>query len=882
MQTRQIRLPVSRLGMLPTVVGVALLLAAIAALGLLRWPNLLVYDVAIRATIPHQHTARVVLVETPGALFRGAESTLPELVGRLRQAGASQVLLLAPDTGMTPAAAARLTEDPAVAWGRPTRLQRADAGGVRLHVAPWTLPDSGIVTPPLTEFGTARALPLSGMTDEGPRRSAVASIALAAGHDTTAPLVWINFNSGREQLPRVTAGQVLAGTLPQALFAGRVAVVGAPLEEYDTAIITPRSPLTGPVSPAEFQALALDTLLGDARIHFVQGMAAVLTVLAIFLLHVVLFQRLSVMAGAALAVATLTLAGVATLAGLSELRTFLPFAEIALAIAGAHALVHIWRGQREDREIADLHASLRNKINARRFIAGFHDSEQPWQQLILLVNQHLTLSRSIFLEAVPGDHRVREIASINCSINDISERRRDFQRTPYSAALREELPLVLAKPYFNALNPAEREFMAALTTHGGEVLGFWAFTVIPDAHWNREQFLSNTQAFAAQISELLWQRHLWREKQARQQELPRRLLTADLRPGGFCELRHSLSLIETRLDTLEDIFNGMSTAAALYDLFGHVVQGNARMESLARAAGLRLYDMPAVDLLCAATGCNADEARARLRYAVVQRLPVEVSTQLPGIDGVFLLRLRALQHDDNHNDTACIGGGPQQPFALLGILIELVDVTASRESMALARDLGEHVLRQIASAVREGMDRDALATLVDAAATLVDRSLQPVRDVALPLDVGHLLRRVVDRNADRLARARVTTELALPDTLPLVFGDVVQLERTCEDALDLLLADAPADTRIKATATMDGEGLRITLAGNGFGIPQDKVDAVFRDAATPAMSTPLGRLRGARDRLSAAGSALAVASAPGEGFRVTLTLQPFRLGDRAL
>lgn len=878
MRARQARLPQSGTGMLPATLAVALLLALVTAFSLLRWPNLLAYDAAVRATVARDHAARTVLVETPGRLFQEKDSDLPRLVEGLRAAGAVRILVLPPESGLHAELASRLATDTALAWGRPVRLQRSGGDAGVHHLAPLVIPEAGVALPPRIELGTARALPLRAMTDEGPRDSVVATVAASLGHDVAGDVVWVNFNNGREQLPRVNAEQVLSGTLPADLLRGRVAVVGLPLEEHAIGIDTPRSSSTGPLSPAEFQALALDTLLGDAGIRFLQGATAALLVIALFLLHVVLFQLVAATTGAALGLASLGLVVVAGLLLLGVAGVFLPLTEVALAIALAHALVHVYRGLREDDEVADLHARLRNKISARRFVTGFQDSQEPWQRLIALVNQHLTLTRSIFLETIPGEHRVREIASLNCSIDEIGERRRDFQRTPYSTALREDLPLELVKPYFATRNAAEREYMAALT-YGGEVLGFWAFTVVPGQHWNREQFLRNTQAFATQISELLWQRRAWQQRQAREDGLPQRILTADVRRLGFGELRHSLAMIESRLDTLEDIFNGMSTAAALYDLFGQVVQCNTQMETMARTAGLPLYDMPVVELLVAVTGCSAEDARARLRHVVVQQQPVEIAAKVPGVDGAFLLRLRTLRHD---TADARIHEAPRQPFELLGVLVELVDVTAARDSLTLARDLCEHVLGEIRRRIAAGADGEQVSALVNDSLALVGRSLQPVRDQALPLDASRALQRSVERAADAFAAARVALHLAPKSGLPLVLGDAVLLERVFEEALALLVGDAPANTQVQVSTRLEADGLHVTFRGNGFGIPQEKVDSVFRDLATPSLSTSLGRLRVARDRLREAGDDLEVASAPGEGYRVDIRLRPFRLGEHAL
>lgn len=79
---------------------------------------------------------------------------------------------------------------------------------------------------------------------------------------------------------------------------------------------------------------------------------------------------------------------------------------------------------------------------------SFMETEDPWSKIAVMVQQQLKLERSIFLEKVHKDHRVREINAINCSINDIIEQRRDFHRDPYKAALSARTLTETNRPYF--------------------------------------------------------------------------------------------------------------------------------------------------------------------------------------------------------------------------------------------------------------------------------------------------------------------------------------------------------------------------------------------------------------------------------------------------
>lgn len=856
---------------LPAVLAACLL--ALILSGLPRPVELLAYDSMTRLAMDSSRQSPVVLVEIPATFTADGGQALTRLVARLEADGARRVMLFAPAQDLTTPSVATLAADPRFSWIRP--LHR-EGGSARV----WTpepnpgLQEAGVAPPPVTLLGVARSVDLAVLTAQGAFPHAV---ALAAG--LPAPpggQLYINFNRGREAIPRVSAHQVQAGEIPSQLFRDRVVVLGLPLEAAAAGIDTPQSPARGALSLAEFQAMAISTALDDAAITVIDGLAAAALVVATYLVLSLLFMWLSAGAGmaAGFALAALLVAGSVLLLGIAHL--YLPVVQVILAGVAAYAAAHVLHTRQQDAELSSLHARILNKIHARRFVPGLHESDYPWQQLVSMLNQHLALNRSIILAKVAGDHRVMEVASLNCGLDSIAERRRDFRRTPYSTALASSLPIELRKPYFVAAHPDELAFMVPLSFHG-EVLGFWAYTVIPGEHFNRERFLDNTHVFAREIAELLWQREQWQDRKRREGTLLYRLLRRQPRRTTPTELTTSLARVESRLDTLEELFNGLTEAVVLYDLFGEIIQANQRMEAIARTAGLRLYDLSAADLLGALTGGDTDAARARLRHAVLQRKSVEIEATLPGTDTGFLLRIRALQHD--HTD-ARIADSLQQPFALLGILIEFIDISATQERLAVARDLGDHLLEELSHEITRGSDPGRLTTLVGEARRVLDQGLRTSRADGL-VDARRLLHRLLARQAERLARDRIQTELLLPARMPLVHGEAEQLERLLDNALQLLADDAPAGTVLSVSATRQDSRLTLLLSGNGFGIPQEKVDAVLDAPATPVMSSPLSHLRADRDRLREEGGDLVIRSTPGEGFRIEVSLRSFHLSKAA-
>ena len=91
---------------------------------------------------------------------------------------------------------------------------------------------------------------------------------------------------------------------------------------------------------------------------------------------------------------------------------------------------------REESLILKMSADLNARLSKKVLPPSFFQTQDPWDKLHSFINQQLNLRRSIFLTKVPSDHRVEAIHALNCSIEDIKEMRRDFQRVLHSVCAR--------------------------------------------------------------------------------------------------------------------------------------------------------------------------------------------------------------------------------------------------------------------------------------------------------------------------------------------------------------------------------------------------------------------------------------------------------------
>jgi PAS domain S-box-containing protein len=146
-----------------------------------------------------------------------------------------------------------------------------------------------------------------------------------------------------------------------------------------------------------------------------------------------------------------------------------------------------------------------------------------------------------------------------------------------------------------------------------------------------------------------------------------------------------------------------------------------------------------------------------------------------------------------------------------------------------------------------------------------------------PIDLADMVRRVLERWSDELARAGCPLELRLNDPIKGTWDSV-----RVEQVLDILLANAVkfgAGKPVEVTAAVDGTEAHLIVQDNGIGIAPDdqrRIFARFERAVPTRHYGGFGRgLWISRNVIQAHGGDIRVSSVPGRGsrFEVTLPLQ---------
>lgn len=832
---------------------------------------------------------RVLLVETQA----GARHDWAALANRLLDAGARQVVFVSPLEVEDVRGLATLPREKVLLGQAP-----GDAGDGSPLRAPTPLPEevagkleTALVALPGREGGSQRYQ----FSDFriGPRLlpSIEKRAAQAAGIAAVPAEFGINFHRGMS-LPRVTAERLQREVPVPELVQDRTVLVGhaaAPwLAHYDA----PGLPRGKRLSELELHGLALDTLLQDKA---VRGFGLPGTALALILSGVALvvaFQPLRLFS--AFQVSLVLIAGSVPLAWVTMhlFNLWPPVLELSLITALVFALVYRAKARADDRRLRGLLADTSAKLHNRYLPAGFAETDEHWIHVTKLVDQILQLNRTIFLERIPGGHRVREIRALRCSVGDIDEMRRDYQRAPYTLAIEQRGMVeidIARRPFLKVQPGAERQFLVPLI-FGGDVLGFWAFGLTTEHVGDFARFRTMVDNIAQQIGELLYQRQLWQARRASEGEAWRRYLSDDA-----IALHHRLSqaivALERRVSSFEHLFAGLSTAAIVFDLFGRVVLVNERMSTLLAGAGIAPFDMTATDLISLLSGQRGERVRDTVQSLLSATAPTTLPARLPGDDaGHYILAIRSLEQDPD-------AGGEATPFRSHGLLLELVDVAdihriygVKGELMTyLGYQLNNHLTSVLGAMKLLQTSPAALAEmnpLVDAQCRKAAATLARVQDLltheleidfggSYPVDPREALTRAVETVRPAASARDVGCELHMPTTPFLVYANPRELGTTLATLLGFLVEDAVEGSRVHITVTDHGAQVDFSLSNSGFGMPPERFDASLAAASDNGRDSFAG-LQRALQRIVGWGGEAKVVTGLGEGFTVNLTLRAFQ------
>lgn len=662
----------------------------------------------------------------------------------------------------------------------------------------------------------------------------------------------INFIGGTGRIPKVKLAQALAGNLVSELMAGRTVLIGVyglePLASY----FTPLSTATEQTSDVQYHAFALDTLLAERAIWVLPGWVVLLVIMSITVATLIFCQYLAFQRSLVVSV-VLTLCYVLTCwLTLHGLFLWIPLVELVLAQWLTFALVWRYRIVQENQVLDSTLFNLSVNLQEKAFPVSFYSSQDPWTQLIVMINQSLNLNRMIFLERVPDDHRLKEIKAFKCSINDVIELRRDYERTPYSTVIQEHKPLLQEKPYLKPLTVEDQQYLAPLI-FAGDVLGFWAFTVEPGTVKSTLKFLALTQAYMTQISEILYYRQEWQKLVAQENNKFWTYLSFRTGAKSYQMLNQSVALLDRRIAELQQVFNSLNTGGVLYDLFGRVLLLNKYMEELAQSVDLKLYNMTALDFITAVTGYDAADARNIMQKTIFDREMCSIPISHFKANRDFILHIQPLKlqdHKQQINDSAPV-------FQITGILCELEDVTDLKAIYRLKEQMFERFSFQMRNdlatmAFALSIFEDATKSTVEKTLALssirgkIEETLTTLKSVneqmnieieslasslgRYPINGQEAIKKAIAVLKEYAASRAISLHLKIPGLLSLVFASPTELYSVFHTVLTAMIDDSFEGADVWIEIEEKNEWVHYYFRNNGIGIANNKLQQLNENA----------------------------------------------------
>ncbi|MGN7611583.1 hypothetical protein ACQZV8_05790 [Magnetococcales bacterium HHB-1] len=715
----------------------------------------------------------------------------------------------------------------------------------------------------------------------------------------------INFNGGIEHLPRIRLERALEGGLVESLVKDRTVIIGLRGEHAGTGVIVPTVSADHALTHLEFHAMSLDTLLSERVIRESSEQIRLLVLFLITIITTLSCRWLSIQMIYWLALGTFLVNSLIIWGLVAFFHLWFPFMEVLLAEFITVAFVIHQKNRTEALFLSSMVRTLATEVQERFSPPGFFESDEHWTQIITMVGQTLHLKRIIFLERVPGDHRVKEVKALYCSLEDINEMRRDYERAPYSDAIEQNgLVRVTFRNYFKDTGgPEERQWLYPLI-FTGEVMGFWAFTTDGSEDKDLSGFEKAVEDFGLQITELLYQRQSWRERNQAPGNILLRWWSRETgEQAQMNSLHKSITFIERRLGGLEDVFNGLETGAILYNLFGNVLHVNRRMTELAKTIDLSPFELSALDFIVKLCEQDATEVRTILRQTILEHQPTVLPVTTFSDSGKnFVLQIRPLggSGEDGEEEEGGAAYTDVVLFQMKGILIELVDITVMKSFYKLKEQVMDRVFCQM---------RDDLSTVVMAGYllnrkqrihaeqersvgkllnekmgrmvhTLEQAQIQLARDVDVesithyPVDGRTPILRAVNGLEKKAQDRLVNFDVHVPKVMALVHAAPDQFFDVLHAILSLLVNDAAEETVVVVEVKESDGHITYRFSNTGFGMPNDRFQE-YLFGSGELVSTEFKQLRWAWRVVRNWQGNLTASSEMGEGIRVTLTLDAF-------
>lgn len=864
---------------------ISLLYGALNYLGLIGLSNIGLYD-ALSLRFYQPITSRTVVVEFNPSLSKSDFSSYLDSISKAKPSGV--VLVLPDDENMQ--SWSEFAQAQNLSYAKRLGLAFGDSGKASIQERSAWQPSAGYVLPLSALRGINRSLPISASATQRFPSFLNAYLDTVLASSEYVESEYIDFVNVPRSIPFIAMQTIQSQPFADELFQNRFVLITVKEPHFHSGVTTPFYVEGLSISEMQYQAMALEAIMNKAFVSLLPLWAGIVVLMGVAVAGFLLLTSNELKWAKILILALFVVVLPLIYVGFTSLRFIPPLTEAFLSICVAANMFFYVKRKEDNAVLLKINNEVQTRLKHTILPKSFTQGDDPWSKIAVLVQQQLKLHRSIFLEKVPGDHRVREINAINCSIDDIHEMRRDFLREPYKSAINARNLTETNRPYFKHKADNETEFLIPFLV-GVDVLGFWALTVIDEENWNRKRFNANVENMANQISQLL----LYKQRWARREELTlwRRLRAWFYSENQYLNTLHNVEQLTKKIDFIHRMFATMNTATIIYDLFGQVIEINHAMEALAEKLHLSVFNLSALSLLHHITGLDEDLLRGRLRAIILHQNKEQLVTTVEVGEESFVLSVRPIISSENTLNS-------DAPFKVLGLLCEFFDAAEVRDIQNIERSL----YSQFSARIKNHLSAIQMASLqierhfgnkdAQMVSHMIQSELQDAAEVTR--NTQKLMRSISERKESRLlpfdafklvqTRAEgfrndghelLNIHTQFPIFVSLGYGNLELITSALDAIFTVLEEDAIAPKTIKVSGkNLIRKGkcwVYIRFVSEGYGLPLNYINQLQSGEIGQGDNTNISQLAKLIKELKSWGMGAKIKSRLGKGLTVIVALE---------
>jgi len=667
----------------------------------------------------------------------------------------------------------------------------------------------------------------------------------------------INYLAGQGELPRISSGQILDDNLIEELVKNKIILIGQAVNEMGYSFFTPISE-NYPTSLLELQGYSLATLLEEKKITEFTPLHLAILILVQSFFSLIIYQWGSRSFSFNITVGIITITLFLTWWLLFFWLIWFPIFEFILIQLLIYYLTFRYKAIIDEDVLQKALLNVTSRTQERVIPADFYQLDEPWSEVINLVNQTLNLNRLIFLERIEDDHRLREVKALNCSINDIHEMRRDYERHPYSTAIEQKGPILIdteKRRYLVESNESEIQYLVPLA-FADDVLGFWAFGVQPEYIAYNSHFETVVKDYASQIAELLFYRQRF-QKILQENHSLARYIGLNNESTSQHLLRQTIELLNKRLDSHESVFRGMKTATILYDLFGRVMQINQNMEKFTQNIGVSPYEMTALEFVKHLTEMELSSVRTIMQHIIIERKSYNIPLQNDRRKNRYMvLNIKPLKSYESKGSED-FEGVDLAPFQVKGILLEMNDLTEVKDELTAREKMNEHFFFQIRNDMEpllmgvnmlknQDVPIEDKYSIIDLLHEKISHTAETTKNLhsyyyqdnnflaanKFPIEPVALLKQVIE--SERIQEAENKVDIDWDDSLleSLVYAEPHQLKALFTSVIILLFSDTIEGGKVYIFILEHKKFMEFNFTNEGFGMPDEQFQTLLNDSSS--------------------------------------------------